>query len=240
MSNLGGVAKARIKALFFDFDGIVIDTEMPAFQSWQEIYEDFDQVLTVEDWAACLGTVGGFDPIAHLEQLSGRQVPEPERLIERRWARKLELLESEGLRPGIDGYLDRATVLGLQVAIVSSDTDEWIETNLKRVGRTEGWHYINCANGDVSRAKPSACLYEEALAALHLQQYEAVVFEDSPNGIQAAKAAGLFCVAVPNPVTKPLDLSGADLYLDSFEDMTLDEVLEIVQERISAEGLRST
>ena len=233
MSNLGGVAKARIKALFFDFDGIVIDTEMPAFQSWQEIYEDFDQVLTVEDWAACLGTVGGFDPIAPLEQLSGRQVPEPERLIERRWARKLELLESEGLRPGIDGYLDRATVLGLQVAIVSSDTDEWIETNLKRVGRTEGWHYINCANSDISRAKSLPCLYEEALAALNLQPSEAIVFEDSPNGIQAAKAAGLFCIAVANPVSEWLDLTSADLRLDSFEEMGLDDVLRKAEEQFS-------
>ena len=214
-----------IRALFFDFDGIVIETEMPAFQSWQEIYKEFGVSLSVHQWASCLGTVGGFDPIEHLEQLTGRPVEDAEELVARRWQRKMELLAEEGLRPGVDDYLRRAAELNLQVAIVSSDTDEWIDSNLTRVGRQEGWQHINCANGDVDRAKPSPCLYEETLASLELEPSQAIVFEDSPNGIRAAKAAGLFCVAVPNPVTQWLDLTLADMHVASLDEIPLDDVI---------------
>lgn len=215
----------RIKALFFDFDGVLIDTEVPAFQSWREIYEEFGQILALEDWAACLGTVGGFDPISHLEELTGTNIDHPEELTQRRWARKMDLLELEGLRPGLEDYLRRASELGLKVAIVSSDTDEWIATNFARLERGEEWHHVNCANGDVKRAKPLPCLYEETLAAFRLEPDQAVAFEDSPNGIQAAQAAGLYCIVVPNPVTRPLDLRAGDLHLNSFEQMSLDEIL---------------
>ena len=214
-----------IKALFFDFDGVIIETEMPAYQSWQEIYGEFGVALSVHEWASCLGTVGGFNPIEHLEELTGTSIEDPDALIERRWKRKMELLAEEDLRPGVDDYLRRAAELNLQVAIVSSDTDEWINDNLTRVGRREGWHHINCANDDTDRAKPSPCLYEEALASLELEPSEAIVFEDSPNGIKAAKSAGLYCVAVSNPVTKSLDLTLADMHLDSMSDVSLDDVL---------------
>jgi HAD superfamily hydrolase (TIGR01509 family) len=220
-----------VKALLFDFDGVVIDTEVPAFQSWQEIYERHSQVLSLDAWAACLGTVGGFDPISHLEGLIGTRIDDRGAVIRRRWARKIELIEKEEFRAGLDGYLSRARQLGLNVAIVSSDKDEWITSNLARLRRNEGWDYINCANGDMARAKPLPVLYEETLAALDITRDEAVAFEDSPNGIAAARAAGIFCVVIPNPVTKSLDLSAGDLHIDSFEDKTLDDVLRAANAR---------
>ena len=64
-----------------------------------------------------------------------------------------------------------------------------------------------------------------AAAGLGLLPDQTVAFEDSPNGILAAKRAGLFCIAVPNPVTRPLDFSGADFILESFCQMPLDKTL---------------
>ena len=209
----------------FDFDGTIVDTEAPAFRSWQELFEENGQTLTLDAWSGCLGTIGGFDPLLHLEELIGTALEDRDDALIRRGERNLHLLASERLRPGVDEYLVRAGELGLEVAIVSSDTTEWITTNLARVGRSEGWAHIVCADGDVARAKPLPCLYEEALELLGMPAESAIAFEDSPNGIRAAKAAGLFCVAVPNPVTKDLDLGAADLALDSLEDMALDEVL---------------
>lgn len=213
------------KALLFDFDGIVVDTESPSLRAWQEVYEAHGRTLTLDEWASCLGTLGGFDPLAHLEGLLGRTFEDPAAVTRRASERKHELVQAEGLRPGIDAYLERAAELGLDVAIVSSDDTEWIEWNLGRVGRSDGWACFHCADGDVTRAKPDPCLYLEALESLGIDAHEAVVFEDTPNGIRAAKAAGLYCVAVPNAVTHTLDLSAADLRVESFEDMTLDEVL---------------
>lgn len=214
-----------IRALLFDFDGTVIDTELPAFTAWQEVYRQHGHELTLDAWAGCLGTIGGFEPLAHLEDLVGSPVADREALDTRRRARQLELVAAEVLRPGLDAYLERAAELGIRIAIVSSDEDAWIASNLARVGRSDGWAHVVCANGDATRAKPHPCLYEEALAALGISAGEAVAFEDSPNGIRAAKSAGIFCVVVPNAVTRPLDLSGGDLLLESFEDLSLDDVL---------------
>lgn len=217
----------RISALLFDFDGIVVDTESAALRAWQEVFEEHGQTLTLDEWAPCLGTLGGFDPLGHLETLVG-PLAERDALNERRLRRKLELVARETLRPGIEGYLSRAVELGLDAAIVSSNATEWIESNLARAGCGHEWALVCCSNGDRARAKPAPCLYEEALDHLGISPEEAIAFEDSPNGVAAAKAAGLFCVAVPNDVTRTLDLSAADLRLESFEDATLDEVLAAV------------
>lgn len=223
LMNENSTNNRQIKALLFDFDGVVIDTEVAAFQAWKEVYSEFGQELTLDDWASCLGTVGGFSPLARLtELLPGVDL---ERVDERRWKRKLELLKSETLRPGLAAYLTDALEMGLRVAIVSSDTDEWITTNLTRIERLDGWALIKCANGDAKRAKPLPCLYEEALEELAISSSEAIAFEDSPNGIRAAKTAGLFCCVIPNPVTESLDLSGGDLQLSSFEDVPLEDII---------------
>ncbi|MCA1725945.1 MAG: HAD-IA family hydrolase, partial [Thermomicrobia bacterium] len=82
---------------------------------------------------------------------------------------------------------------------------------------------------DVERVKPDPALYRAALDALGLGAREAIALEDSPNGIAAAKAAGLFCVAIPNAMTRDLDLSVADLRLTSLADLPLAQLLAIAE-----------
>src|ERR1041385_5438502 len=89
----------------------------------------------------------------------------------------------------------------------------------------KGWATVVCADGDTTRCKPSPALYREALEALGVDAGEAIAFEDSPNGIAAARAAGIFCVAFPNEVTSALDLSHADLLVDSLEELPLRALL---------------
>ena len=214
------------RALLFDFDGTLVDTELPAFTAWREVFERHGQVLSLDEWVVCVGTLGGFEPLDHLEELLGAPV-DRESIDAERYERELVLVERQQLRPGAGAYLRRASELGLDVAIVSSGRTPWVTANLERVGRHEGWACVTCANGDPVRAKPLPCLYEEALETLGLEPEEAIAFEDSANGIRAAKAAGIFCVAVPNEVTGGLDLSEADVRLTSFEEASLDEVLAI-------------
>jgi beta-phosphoglucomutase-like phosphatase (HAD superfamily) len=111
---------------------------------------------------------------------------------------------------------------------VSSSSRSWIDQNLRRLGLLDGWTTVVCADGDTERCKPSSALYLEALETLEVAADEALAFEDSPNGITAARAAGIFCVAFPNDVTSALDLSHADLLLESLEDVPLDDLLERV------------
>ena len=85
------------------------------------------------------------------------------------------------------------------------------------------------ADHDRVRAKPNPILYLEALDLLGVAAAEAVAFEDSPNGVRAAKAAGLFTVAVPNEITRDLGVDEADLVVDSLADLPPDELLARVR-----------
>jgi beta-phosphoglucomutase-like phosphatase (HAD superfamily) len=87
----------------------------------------------------------------------------------------------------------------------------------------------------VESAKPSPDLYLSVLQHLGVPAVEAMAFEDSPNGIAAAKAAGIFCVAVPNRLTEGLDLSRADMCLESLSQISLPELLGLIADR-SAEA----
>ena len=214
-----------IGGLLFDFDGLLVDTETPARLAYEELYREHGHELPLDMWATLVGTIGAeFDPDDHLEELVGRPL-DRQQLIERRRARELELSDLEDLRPGIEDYLVEAHHRGLSTAIVSSSSREWIARHLERLGRVDGWDAIVAADGDVGRAKPQPTLYLEALGLLGLRPDEAIAFEDSLNGIRAAKAAGIFCVAVPNPITETFALDEADLVLDSLEDTSLDELI---------------
>jgi HAD superfamily hydrolase (TIGR01509 family) len=214
-----------IRGLLFDFDGLLIDTETPSRLAYEELYREHGHELPLDRWATLVGTIGAaFDPDAHLEQLVGRPL-DRERITQRRRAREDELCDLEDLRPGIEDYLAEAERRGLKTAIVSSSTREWIARHLERLDRVKDWDAIVAADGDAQRAKPEPTLYLAALEALDLESVEAIAFEDSLNGIRAAKAAGIFCVAVPNPITETFALEEADLLLASLEELPLEKLL---------------
>jgi beta-phosphoglucomutase-like phosphatase (HAD superfamily) len=214
-----------IRGLLFDFDGLLVDTETPSRLAYEDLYREHGHELPLEKWATLVGTIGAeFDPDAHLEQLVGRPLNRDQLTTWRR-AREDELCDLEDFRPGIEDYLAEAERLSLSTAIVSSSTSEWIARHLARLDRVNGWDAIVAADGDVERAKPQPTLYLEALATLGLQPHEAIAFEDSLNGIRAAKAAGLFVVAVPNPITETFALDEADLVLGSLEQLSLEDLL---------------
>ncbi len=215
-----------IRAFLFDFDGLILDTELASRAGWELLYREHGHELPADLWASLVGTHGGWDPMTHLEELVGRPL-EREALNERRYAHELALIEAEELRPGIAEYLAAARRHGLRRAIVSSASRRWVDAHLERLGQAVGWDAICTVDHDSERAKPAPTLYLEALELLGVRPEEAVAFEDSPNGVRAAKAAGIFCVAVPNEVTRDLGLeeSGADLVLGSLADLPPDELL---------------
>jgi HAD superfamily hydrolase (TIGR01509 family) len=215
----------KLRGLLFDFDGLLVDTESPSRLGWEELYREHGHELPLDQWATLVGTIGApFDPFAHLEALVGQPL-DREELIARRRAREFELIDLEDLRPGVEEYLAEAEQRGLKTAVVSSSSRDWIEPILQRLDRLDHWDTIATADGDPSRAKPQPTLYLEALTALGVGANEAIAFEDSPNGVRAAKRAGLVCVAVPNPVTKTLALDEADIVVDTLAELPFDELL---------------
>jgi HAD superfamily hydrolase (TIGR01509 family) len=215
-----------VRAFLFDFDGLILDTELASRAGWELLYREHGHELPADLWATLVGTTHApWDPKTHLEELVGEPL-EWETLNERRYAHEIALIEAEELRPGIAEYLAAARRDGLKRAIVSSSTRAWVDMHLERLEEAVGWDAICTADGDPARAKPAPTLYLEALELLRVAAHEAVAFEDSPHGVRAAKAAGVFCVAIPNEVTRELGLenAGADLVLDSLADLPPDDL----------------
>ena len=214
-----------IRALVFDFDGLLVDTEVPIFRAWQRIYREHGQELPLERWLTIIGTASGpFDPVIDLVEKTGTKLVEADlKALEVLYYQEATALQQ--LLPGVLDYLVAARQLGLKAAVASSSTRKWVMDHLNRFGIGGHFDAIVCRE-DVKRTKPDPDLYLTALERLEVSPSEAIAFEDSSNGVQAAKAAGLFCVAVPNPLTSDLDLSEADLRLLSLDAMPLREVIK--------------
>jgi HAD superfamily hydrolase (TIGR01509 family) len=120
--------------------------------------------------------------------------------------------------------IDDARQHGLKLAVASSSPHDWVDGHLARLGLLSSIDVIK-AREDVPRTKPEPDLFLAALAGLEVQPDQAVVLEDSPNGVRAAKRAGLFVVAVPNPVTESLRFEGEDLRLSSLKEISLPELI---------------
>lgn len=213
-----------IRALVFDFDGLILDTETPEYEAWQAIYAEHGCVLDRQWWTRAIGLPwGAYDSYAQLEAQCG-QVLDRVAIRARRQRHFFALLESLPPMPGIVDYLDAAQQHGLGVAVASSSPRHWVVDHLTRLGLLERFTCLRCAE-DAPRAKPYPDLYLAAVAALGVAPQEAIALEDSPNGITAAKAAGLYCVAVPNAMTRDLALDHADRIIPSLADIALSDLL---------------
>jgi HAD superfamily hydrolase (TIGR01509 family) len=213
------------QAVLFDFDGLILDTECPEFISWQEIFDRHGLALPLETWVAHTGKgagVGSFSPSEALETLLGRPIDRDAIRVGRR-KRFAELMRDEALLPGVEDRLQEARHLGWKVGLVSSSPREWVTSYLTPFGLTDAFDALFCGD-EVSRTKPDPELYLKALSYFSLHANQAVVLEDSINGIAAAKAAGLYCVAVPNALTRHSRLDQADLIVNSLADITLQEL----------------
>ncbi len=221
-------APSSIRALIFDFDGLILDTEGASYQSWAEIYEEHGGTLSMDVWSMVLGASGlEVDHIARLEEASGHEV-DPDDIHRRRLRRKLALIDAEEALPGVLDYIASGKRQGLKLAVVSSSPHQWVDGYLAKLGIQTEFDAVICGD-DAERVKPAPDLYLRALDCLDVGPGEAIVFEDSPNGITAAQAAGIFCVAVPNPISAQLSTNHADLTLPSLAAMPLEELLRLVQ-----------
>ena len=214
-----------IEALIFDFDGLILDTETPALESWRSIYAEYGHDLTLELWKEALGrgTGQGFDALAHLATLVQDPLDRDAILLDRT-ARKQALCEALSVLPGVRELLDEARVLGLPCAVASSSGRAWVEGWLQRHGLYGAFTCIRTAD-DVAATKPAPDLFLSAAACLEVAPAACLVFEDSPNGVLAARAAGMRCVAVPCAITAQMPMPLVDLLLPSLDALPLADIL---------------
>lgn len=220
-----------IKALIFDFDGLILDTESPEAEVWTQIYKENGFDFPFNDWVQTVGGYGisNFDAADHLSLLSQGRLDSASMRSRHRSGSKALVLEKL-IQPGVLDYIQEAKRLGLKLAIASSSHHAWVDAHTQRLGIFDQFDKIICADDvGVGRTKPNPDLFLSALNQLEVRSDEAIVFEDSPNGIKAANQAEIYVVAVPNPITSRLNIENANLILNSLSDLSLSALLNKVQ-----------
>jgi HAD superfamily hydrolase (TIGR01509 family) len=220
-----------IKALVFDFDGTILDTETQHYNAFQEMYKEHGSELPLEVWGECIGTHSGFNPYEYLEEQINKKLNHEELRI-KKTERALALIKEQKPLPGIENYLKAAKEMGLKIGLASSSSRQWVMEHLERIGLSHYFEVIKTAD-DVEKVKPDPALYLKAVDELGVRPGEAIAFEDSVNGSLAAKKAGLYCVAIPNPVTRHMQFDEVDHQMESIAELELAALIQLVEQHIS-------
>lgn len=213
-----------LKYLFIDFDGVITDTEKEVYRLMREwILEHTGHALTLEEYAIAAGAW-------HVELVNYFQREYQIDLDEMGFTRFCHTLEERALShlplmPGVARWLEDAASLGIRCAIVSSNRAQTIHSRLDFLGLRDYFAFILTAD-DATALKPDPDLYLQALQRAEITPKEALVIEDSMNGVRAAAAAGLRALAVPCSVTIGHAFDDAWWKLDSLEEVSLAEVVE--------------
>jgi putative hydrolase of the HAD superfamily len=196
-----------LKAIVFDFDGTIIDTETAWYTVFKEAYAHYGVALSLEMYAKCLGTnLQAFNPYTYLVTSHA------------------QLMEKETLRPGILTLLQQAKEASLQIGLASSSSRQWIDQYVDKLG-IQDFFDCYCTADTVTNVKPDPELYLQALKQLGVKGKEAIAIEDSPNGAQAAVAAGLYTVVIPNAITKQLPFGTGHHTMGTLEPNNVQELL---------------
>ena len=218
-----------IKALIFDFDGLLMDTETTLLESWRWEWRRHGLELDPAGFFADHGGDANEPRYAALARAVG---PAYDRASSHQLRMEYRAALNAALQPapGVAGWLDRAAELGLRLAVASSSDVGHVGTLLDRAG-LRSWFEVLATGDEVTAHKPDPAVYLLALDRLGLPAREAVAFEDTAHGVAAAQAAGLRCVAVPNTHADHGRFTTADLLLPSAADLSLDAVLDAVARR---------
>ncbi len=214
-----------LRAVIFDFDGLVVDTESTGYLTWKEIFDEHGHHLTIEHYAQVIGSdfTTGYDPRRDLEQRTGRDF-DWDAVEVRRKDREGTLRQTLKTLPGVVDLLVEAAALGLRTAIASSSPRAWIDSWMDQLGLRHHFHHISTVD-DTGKVKPDPSIFLHATETLGVSPDEVIIFEDSLNGLRAALAAGMRCIVAPGPMTRHLDFAGAWSRVDSLTEVSLASLL---------------
>jgi HAD superfamily hydrolase (TIGR01509 family) len=210
-------------ALVLDFDGLILDTETCTYDAVVDIFRDHGLELDLARWQAILGTAERPHWTDWLADELGRPV-DRDTLVARREEARLAALVTLPACAGVEDLLAAAADAGVPCAVASSSSAEWVVPHLERLGLRDRFAAVVTSGdvgGDPRRTKPAPDLFLAAAEAVAQPPERCVALEDSPNGVRAAKAAGMAVVAVPGPMTAGLDFAAADLVVPSLLGLDL-------------------
>lgn len=205
------------KALIWDFDGTIIDSEWPHFASARQACEHYGIELTLQWWQSRIGIHNK----THWSQVIIDDVGEPAdfaAVLERTRQNKNAMTLAQPIRNGVGELFVEAHSSGVPIGVASSSSTSWVGPHLERLSLAQ---YVTVlrTRDDVEHAKPWPDVFLAAASALDTEPADCLVVEDSSAGVQAAKDAGMTCIACPNAVTEGQDFSRADLVVSSVSEV---------------------
>ncbi|HAL71419.1 MAG TPA: hypothetical protein DCP71_06550 [Verrucomicrobiales bacterium] len=214
-----------IRAILFDFDGLIVDTESVGYHTWRQLYAQHGHELAVETYAQAIGTEFNdlYDPRRDLDALTGSALPWAE-LEVRRLEHERELRSTLSTLPGVVDRLTEARELGIPCAVASSSPLSWVGTWIEQLELRHHFHHLTTVD-DTGKVKPDPSLFLHAAGRLGVHPHEVLVFEDSLNGLRAARAAEMRCIVVPGPMTQHLDFEGALRRVGSLAEVSLRDLV---------------
>ena len=220
----------KIKAIFFDQDGVIIDTERDGHRvSFNMTFKEFGftEEWSVDYYHELLQIGGGKERMKHHWQTKGFSKPVPpeevDELIRNMHKRKtaifVQLIESGKLplRPGIHRLMREAMNAGLKIGVCTTSNEQTAKAITEDFLSDIKFDVV-LAGDVVSKKKPDPEIYNLALNLTGLKPEEAIVVEDSRNGVLAAKSASMHVVVTTNPYTESEDVSGGDIIVSCLGD----------------------
>jgi putative hydrolase of the HAD superfamily len=214
-----------MKAIIFDFDGTIVDTEALEILAWKSTLEKHNLSIPDEQWHDNIGKDSKlFDPITELENKTGQKLNR--KLITSQRSEQISALHANlEPQPGVAALLKAAHDSGLKLIVASNSSRDWITKILGELKLLEFFDFI-VSREDVKALKPDPEIYLLALKKLNLQAYEAIVIEDSPVGTKAAIAAGINCLVVPNRLSAHLNYPETFYRANNLAEVTLTSIAE--------------
>lgn len=209
-----------IRALVFDFDGLILDTETPLIDAYGDVHAAHGKPFDRREF---FHTVGHVDFTFNPWRAFGPGADEAALEAQRQQRNRARTL-AQPVLPGVAVLVEAARTAGLRLAVASNSRHDHVEGHLKRLGLHAPFEFFACRE-DAPSPKPEPDLYKLVLAHFGVRSHEAIAFEDSQAGALAAKRADLRVVAVPNSSTAHHDFSHADLRIASLAEVTLDALV---------------
>jgi HAD superfamily hydrolase (TIGR01509 family) len=203
-----------LRAVLFDFDGILVDTEWAIYQAWCRCFEAEGCDLPLSMYTRCIGSdFATWSPKTYLEELTEKTF-DWEVLDRERQKEIVHELSDEGVMDGVHELIDVLRTREISIGVVSSSSHHWVDGWLDQLEIRQHFAHVVC-RGDAPRIKPAPDLWLEAARRFELPPAQCLAIEDSHNGLISAQEAGMPVWVVPNRVTSVLDFSTAQHRFDS-------------------------
>lgn len=208
----------KFKAVIFDKDGVIIDTQPIHYKVFCEFCRDFEWTIGKEEYESFIGTtsIEMFDRIKTKYGVK-HSVLELVEMFQLRYVDMIVSLQNEKPISGVDVLIKALHSNGIKLAVASSATRKKIDLVLNMF-ELQDYFKVTVSGYEVQNSKPAPDIFLSAAKQLGVLPQECVVIEDSANGVIAAKLANMRCVGYQNPLGKQ-DLSGADLVINHFMEL---------------------